>query len=362
MNEESSLTIVVPTFNERANIRPLLEALDQCLSLGEWKVIFVDDDSPDDTATEIRACQADYSNVDLITRVGRRGLSSACIEGFHAATTPFIAVIDADLQHDESVLTEMLSLLREGKAEMVIGTRFSGAGGTGDGLSPVRMLVSQSAALLTRALFRVKISDPMSGFFVMKREVFTQVSQRLSAVGFKIMMDIIINHRPRLTMAEVPYTMRARYQGESKLDWLVAVEYVAMLISLRLGKLVSPSFVVFSAVGCSGLVVHATALCLLVQMYQSTFLVGQSIATLMAMTTNFFLNNTVTFRRRRLRGKAIFSGLLSFYLACSLGAVINVSISQFLYSSGVAYMVAGLFGALLAAVWNYLTTSQSIWR
>ena len=362
MNEESALTIVVPTFNERANIRPLLEALDQCLSPGEWKVIFVDDDSPDDTATEIRACQADYSNIDLITRVGRRGLSSACIEGFHAATTPFIAVIDADLQHDESVLTEMLSLLREGKAEMVIGTRFSGAGGTGDGLSPVRMLVSQSAALLTRALFRVKISDPMSGFFVMKREVFTQVSHRLSAVGFKIMMDIIINHRPRLTMAEVPYTMRARYQGESKLDWLVAVEYVAMLISLRLGKLVSPSFVVFSAVGCSGLVVHATALYLLVQMYQFTFLFGQSIATLMAMTTNFFLNNTVTFRRRRLRGKAIFSGLLSFYLACSLGAIINVSISQFLYSSGVAYMVAGLLGALLAAVWNYLTTSQSIWR
>ena len=360
MHEKASLTIVVPTFNERANIRPLLEALDQCLPPDEWKVIFVDDDSPDDTATEIRACQADYSNVDLITRVGRRGLSSACIEGFHAATTLFIAVMDADLQHDESVLTEMLSVLHEGKAEMVIGTRFSGAGGTGDGLSPARMLVSQSAALLTRALFRVKISDPMSGFFVMKREVFTQVSQRLSAVGFKIMMDIIINHRPRL--AEVPYTMRARYQGESKLDWLVAVEYVAMLISLRLGKLVSPSFVVFSAVGCTGLVVHASALYLLVQCVEATFLMGQGIATLVAMTTNFFLNNAVTFRRHRLKGQAIFSGLLSFYLACSLGAIINLSISQFLYSVGVAYMVAGLFSALLAAVWNYLTTSQSIWR
>ena len=362
MNEKAPLTIVVPTFNERANIRPLLEALDQNLSPGEWNIIFVDDDSPDDTAAEIRTCQADYSNVDLITRVGRRGLSSACIEGFHAATTPFIAVIDADLQHDESLLTEMLLLLREGKAEMVIGTRFSGAGGTGDGLSPLRKLVSQSATLLTRALFRVKISDPMSGFFMIKREVFTRVSQRLSAVGFKIMMDIIINHRPRLNIAEVPYTMRARHQGESKLDSLVAIEYIAMLISLRLGKLVSPGFVVFSAVGCTGLVVHATALYLLVQIAQSTFLVGQSIATLVAMTTNFFLNNAVTFRRKRLMGQAIFSGLLSFYLACSLGAIINLSISQFLYSVGVTYMAAGLFGALLAAVWNYLTTSQSIWR
>ena len=362
MHEKASFTIVVPTFNERANIRPLLEALDQCLSRGEWGVIFVDDDSPDDTAIEIRTCQADYSNVDLITRVGRRGLSSACIEGFHAATTPFIAVMDADLQHEESALTEMLSHLREGKAELVIGTRFSGTGGTGDGLSPLRKLVSQSATLLTRALFRVKISDPMSGFFMMKREVFIQVSQRLSAVGFKIMIDIIINHRPRLNITEVPYTMRARHQGESKLHWSVAFEYLAMLISLRLGKVVSTSFIMFAGVGCTGLVIHAVALYLVMQSQQTSFLLGQSFATLCAMTTNFFLNNEMTFRSNILRGSAIISGLLSFYAACSLGALINISISQLLYSSGLPYLMAGLMGALLAAVWNFLTTRHAVWN
>ena len=362
MSEVASLTIVVPTFNERGNIRPLLEALDRNLSAGDWKVIFVDDDSPDKTAGEVQICQSTYSNVELISRVGRRGLSSACIEGFIAATTPFIAVIDADLQHDESVLMEMLRLLREGKAEMVVGTRFKGVGSTGAGLPPLRKFISQSAALLTRLFFRVAMSDPMSGFFMMKREVFDQVSNKLSAVGFKIMMDLVINHRGKLSVMEVPYTMRARHEGESKLDWAVAFEYVAMLVSLRLNKLVSPAFVTFSAVGSAGLLVHAAVLYFIAQDQRDTFLVSQSVATLVAMTTNFFLNNEVTFRRKRLRGRAILPGLLSFYVACSLGAVINLAISQLLYSAGAFYMVAGISAALIAAVWNYLTTSKSVWR
>ena len=362
MGEAASLTIVVPTFNERGNIRPLLEGLDRNLSVGDWKVIFVDDDSPDQTAGEVQMCQSIYGNVELISRVGRRGLSSACIEGFTAATTPFIAVIDADLQHDESLLVEMLRLLREGKAEMIVGTRFKGVGSTGAGLPPLRKFISQSAALLTRVVFRIEMSDPMSGFFMMKREVFGQVSNKLSAVGFKIMMDLVINHRGKLSVVEVPYTMRARHTGVSKLDWAVAVEYVAMLVSLRLNKLVSPAFVTFSAVGSVGLLVHAVVLYFVSLDQRDTFLVSQSVATLVAMTTNFFLNNEVTFRRKRLRGRAILSGLLSFYVACSLGAVINLAISQLLYSAGAFYMVAGISGALLAAVWNYLTTSKSVWR
>ena len=362
MREAASLTIVVPTFNERGNIRPLLKALDQNLSVGDWKVIFVDDDSPDETADEVQMCQSTYSNVELISRVGRRGLSSACIEGFSVATTPFVAVIDADLQHDESVLIEMLRLLHEGKAEMIVGTRFKGVGSTGAGLPPLRKLISQSAALLTRVFFRIEISDPMSGFFMMKREVFEQVSNNLSAVGFKIMMDLVINHRGKLSVLEVPYTMRARHAGESKLDWAVAFEYVAMLVSLRFNKLVSPAFVTFSMVGSVGLFVHAVVLYFISLDQRNTFLVSQSVATFVAMTTNFFLNNEVTFRRKRLRGRAIFPGLLSFYVACSLGAVINLAISQLLYSAGAFLMVAGTSGAVLAAVWNYLTTSKSVWR
>jgi dolichol-phosphate mannosyltransferase len=362
VREAASLTIVVPTYNERGNIRPLLEALDRNLSVGDWKVIFVDDDSPDKTAGEVQMCQSTYSNVELISRVGRRGLSSACIEGFTVATTPFVAVIDADLQHDESILIEMLRLLRDGKAEMVVGTRFKGFGSTGAGLPPLRKFISQSAALLTRVFFRVEMSDPMSGFFMMKREVFEQVSNKLSAVGFKIMMDLVINHRGKLSVMEVPYTMRARHAGESKLDWAVAFEYVAMLISLRLNKLVSPAFVTFSAVGSVGLFVHAVVLYFVSFYQQTTFLASQGVATFVAMTTNFFLNNEITFRRKKLHGHAMLPGLLSFYVVCSLGAVINLAISQLLYSAGAFYMVAGISGALLAAVWNYLTTSKSVWR
>lgn len=362
MNQAPALTIVVPTFNERGNIQPLLEVLHASLEVGDWRIIFVDDNSPDKTSEVIRESQSTFSNVELICRVGRRGLSSACIEGFYAADTPFIAVMDADLQHDESVLPRMLHLLREGSADMVVGTRFDGTGSTGDGLAPRRKFISQSATLLTRLFFRVKISDPMSGFFMMKQEVFCRVSDNLSAVGFKIMMDIVINHRGDLAIAEVPYTMRARHQGTSKLDWLVAVEYVAMLISLKLKKILPPRFIIFAGVGCTGLGVHAATLYLATHINDSAFLINQSLATLVAMTSNFFLNNEVTFRPQKLRGRMVVYGLLSFYVACGMGAIINLAVSQLLYAGNVPFMIAGVAGALIAAIWNYLTTRHSVWR
>lgn len=356
------LCVVIPTYNERDNVEPLIDTLGTCLDGIAWEAIFVDDDSPDGTADRVAGLSGQHPNVRCLHRIGRRGLSSACVEGMMASAAPYIAVIDGDLQHDPGMLKLMLHTIKRDGLDVVVGSRYVEGGGTGD-WQESRLKVSRFATGLTRLLLRrVRLTDPMSGFFVIRRETLRRVVRRMNGKGFKILLDIFLSSDVPLRYAELPYTMRARARGDSKLDTLVAWEFVMLLIDKCIGWLVPIRFVMFVTVGCVGAIGHLAVLGLLYHALGTSFLLGQATATLTAMTINFFLNNALTHRDCQLHGMEALRGLFSFYIACGLGAGANVTLANFLFESGIAWWISALLGALTGAVWNFVITSSFTWR
>jgi dolichol-phosphate mannosyltransferase len=354
------LSIVIPTYYERENIQLLITSLEQTLRGIAWEAIFVDDNSADGTAELVRTYAVGDRRIRCLRRIGRRGLSSACIEGMLASAAPFVAVMDADMQHDEKILPAMLDLLRGEAADLVVASRYIDGGSTGE-WGAMRKRIGRVATHLGRWMIKTELADPMSGFFMLRRQVFEAVVERLSGTGFKILLDIIASYPDALRVVEVPYIFRTRHAGTSKLDAGVAWDFAVMLLDKTVGSWVPVRFVIFSAVGATGLAVHLLALALLIKGMKIDFAVGQSIATLIAMTNNFLINNAVTYRDLRLRGRNLVLGLLAFYLACSVGAIANVGIATYTYQSGEIWWLAGATGAVVGAVWNYAVTSVYTW-
>lgn len=354
------LSIVVPTFNESQNVQELLHRIEATLGAKGWEVVFVDDDSPDGTSTAVRDIARADPRVRALQRIGRRGLSSACIEGMLATSAPIIAVMDADLQHDETVLPSMLAEIEQGGADVVVGTRYAAGGSTGD-LKESRKAMSQLATVASRSILRQPVSDPMSGFFMLQRKVLELTVRGLSGLGFKILLDILATAKQPLRIAEVPYRFRERFAGESKLDEMVVWEYGMLLADKTIGRFVPVRFVAFSIIGGLGIFVHMAILTLALKGLEISFTTAQSVATGTAMIFNFALNNILTYRDRRLRGWKWFRGLFSFFVACSIGALANVGIATYLFENRTQWMLAALAGVLVGAVWNYAVTQLYTW-
>ena len=355
------LSIIVPTFNERANIAELITRLSACLVGIAWEVIVVDDDFADGTAEAVHAIARSDRRVRCIQRIGRRGLSSACIEGLLASSAPYLAVMDADMQHDETLLPHMLGLLRQSELDIVIGSRHVAHAGIGQSTT-FRAWLSFVATKLSQLCLRVELADPMSGFFMIRREAFHGAVRRLSAIGFKILLDLYASTPRPLRGKELPYSFRARYTGESKFDTLVAWEYLLLLLDKTIGRLIPLRFLAFAIVGGLGVLVHMAVLTLLFLIFQLSFLVGQSIATGIAMTSNFILNNIFTYRDKRLKGRYLVWGWLSFMLICSVGALANVGMAAALFNRQTGWVLSALAGILVGAVWNYAITSVYTWN
>jgi dolichol-phosphate mannosyltransferase len=359
------LAVVIPTFNEAANVAEVVRRLDAALRGVAWEAIFVDDDSPDGTAARVRDLGAADRRVRCLRRVGRRGLSTACIEGVMATAAPVVAVMDGDLQHDERILPRMLAAIEDGDADVVVGSRYVEGGGVGD-WSARRARMSDLASRLGRAATGVTLSDPMSGFFMLRRDAFEEAAHDLSGVGFKILLDFLTSAPAGLRIREEPYVFRSRVAGESKLDSAIALEFLTLLLAKTVGRYVPVKFIVFSAVGAIGLVVHLAALFLGHKLGGLDFGAAQTVATLTAMTFNFFLNNALTYRDRRLRGWGLLRGWISFSLACSVGAVANIGIAVYAfenYARGAAldWVWSAAAGVLVGAVWNYAVTAVYTW-
>jgi dolichol-phosphate mannosyltransferase len=353
-----AVSIIVPTLNERANVEPTVAALERALQGIAWEVVFVDDDSRDGTAEAATALARRDSRVRLLRRLGRRGLASACIEGVLATTTPVFVVMDADLQHDPALIPEMLRALDD--VDLAIGSRYA-AGGDGTALGRRRGVASRAATLLSRLVLRQRVADPMSGFFAMRRQRFDLIARRLSGVGFKILLDILATTKEPLKVAELPFRFRPRHAGDSKLGAGVAAEYLLLLVEKLCGGLVPARYVLFSAVGGIGLLVHLAVLAIALH-WQAHFAVAQASATLIAMTNNFFINNLLTYADQRRQGWGLVTGLASFYVICSIGAIANVGIANAIYEQWSGWWQAGLAGALVGSVWNYAVSSVYTWR
>lgn len=356
------LSVIVPTFNERENVAPMIRALKDALVGIPFEVVFVDDDSPDGTAALVKRLSRELVGIRCLHRIGRRGLSSAVVEGVLSSSAPYVAVVDGDMQHDETKLPEMLALLRGDSVDLVVGSRYVEGGGLGDWTAS-RVWMSKFAAGLSRTILKGQaLQDPMSGFFMTRRETFDLVVPRLSIEGFKILLDLIASSETRMRIAEVPYHFRQRVHGESKLDSLVLWEYGVLLIDKLVGKYVPPRFVLFVAVGATGVAVHFAVLSSLISLAKQQFLYAQSAATLVAMTWNFILNDTLTYRDKRLKGLRWFSGLLSFYAVCGVGALANVGIASALFEKSYSWWVAASAGIVVGTVFNYAMTSIFTWQ
>jgi dolichol-phosphate mannosyltransferase len=354
------LSVIVPCYNERANIRPLVTRLDAALRGIVWEVVFVDDDSPDHTAAAVRELAAEDARVRCIRRIGRRGLSSAVVEGALSSSASYVAVIDGDLQHDETRLPDLLQAVRAG-ADIAVGSRHV-PGGDAAGLSGAwRQRISSAGIRLAQRVLPVTLHDPMSGFFLMPRPLFERLAPRLTAQGFKILLDLVLSATGRLRVVEIPCHFHARAAGQSKLDVLVLLQFGALLLDKATRGFLPLRFVSFALVGAVGIAVHLLVLTLARQAGAS-FEAAQIVATLAAMLANFQLNNVVTYRDARLRGPALTRGLLVFLVGCGLGAYANIGVAQLLYSDHAGWTPAGLAGAVIGLVWNYAVSATLVWR
>jgi dolichol-phosphate mannosyltransferase len=357
----AQLTIVIPTFNERGNIEPLIDRLRRTLADVDWEAIFVDDDSRDGTVERLREIASLDARVRCLQRIDRRGLASACIEGMLASSAPYLAVMDADLQHDETLLPRMLETLIAEDVDLVVGSRYTRPEDLAN-LSAGRRLASRWATRLGRAVVGANLSDPMSGFFMLRRRLLDQTQRRLTGKGFKILLDIIASAPSTPLFRELPYTFRGRRWGQSKLDTLVVWEYFVLLAEKALGRILPARFIMFAVVGGLGVLLHLAVLALLHRLSGLPFPLSQALATLIVMAINFYLNNVFTHRDLRLRGWRMLRGWVVFSLLCGIGAAINLTIATHLYGFGVHWVVAGFVGVTIGGIFNYVATLRFAWQ
>ncbi|MEM7564102.1 MAG: glycosyltransferase family 2 protein [Pseudomonadota bacterium] len=354
------LSIVVPTFNESDNVAELISRIDAVLGQHAWEVIFVDDNSPDGTAARVREIGIQDRRVRCIRRIGRRGLAGACIEGMLSSQAKYVAVMDADLQHDEALLEQMLETVQQDDVDLVVASRYMD-GGFAEGFSAKRHKISLWATELAQRLLHLSLSDPMSGFFMIERQIVEQIAPSLTTQGYKILLDIVTTARGRLRIAEIPFTFRQREHGESKFDTSIAIDFISLIIGKLTYDLVSLRFILFGMVGLSGLVLHL----FLLRLHLSTgmqFEIAQGLSTAIVIGWNFLLNNMFTYRDQRLRGLQFVTGLLRFELICALGAISNIGVASWVYATEPVWWIAGIGGALMGAMWNYLVSSALVWK
>ena len=355
-------SIIVPAYNERDNIPLVVERLEKILPGDNWEIVFVDDDSKDGSREVLMRLSREKRHVRFIRRIGRRWLASACLEGMASSDADVFAVMDCYLQHDETILPAMLEAFEQDpQLELVVGSRYTGqGGGTGD-WSKARVFVSRFATRIGSIVRKTPLTDPMSGFFAIRRELFEETVRSMTGKGFKILLDIVLSAGRPLRVREFPYEFRTRQHGESKLDIVVAFEYLYLLADKILGRFVPVRFVLYVLAGLSGLVLHLAILSILHQILETPFFNAQIAATFTAMVSNFLVNNSVTFRQQRLKGGILLPGLAAYMLICGIGAVVNVQAAEYLFASQIPWWFAGTAGALVGAVWNYAVSTQIVW-
>jgi dolichol-phosphate mannosyltransferase len=364
------LAVVLPTYNERANLPAMVERLDAALQGIAWEVIVVDDHSPDGTADEARALSQQDPRVRVIERIGRRGLASAAIEGMLATAAPVVAVMDADHQHDPKLLPQMLAAVNSGDYDVAYGSRFAEGASTEAWGRPDRVKASGIANAIARRLTGVELSDPMSGYFMLRAEIVRGDAHRLSGVGFKILLDILATVDNALRVKEFPMNFAARAAGESKLDRTVVFEFLVGLYDRWLGRIIPTRFALFGTIGAIGVIVHMAVLTTFLQIFGgsfkgqlvSAFELGQTTAAVVAMTFNFVLNNALTYSDKRLTGFVpLLKGWCKFALTCAVGLSANVGVAAILVRYGVHEYPAAIAGIIVGSVWNFALSSRFVW-
>ena len=357
---EIVLSVVIPTFNERGNVAELIRRLNIVLTGIVWEAIFVDDNSPDGTSDALKVIAHSDRRIRCLRRVGRRGLAGACIEGMLSSSATYVAVMDADLQHDEALLPKMLNKMQTGDFDLVAATRYV-EGGDSSSFSEMRSNISRTATKITQKMVGTPLSDPMSGFFMLRRATLDEMAPRLSPVGFKILLDIATASE-NLRIGELPYTFGKRFDGESKFSITIGLDFLGLILSKVTYGYLDQRFIFFAIVGTTGVAINMLVLNMALLVWPDSFGFSKAVATVVAMTSNFLLNNSLTYRDRRLKGIGVVRGFLAFCLFGAIGAFTDIGLASQLHAQHEVWWVAGLAGSIVGVLWNYAMSSMFIWR
>ena len=353
--------MIVPTYNERENIDLLLDRLGAVLADLDYEIIVVDDDSPDLTWELAEARAASDGRLRVLRRVGRRGLSSAVLDGMTASRGSVLAVMDADLQHDEEALPEIISAVLDEGAEVCLGTREAPGGSYGE-FGPMRHVLSWVGAQLARRALGITVTDPMSGYFAVSRERFDAVRGSINPRGFKIMLELVARG-PRPRIAEVPYRFRSRINGQTKLTSSVAGAYLLALADLALARRSLGRFATFVAVALTGLSFRFSADSVLALFGLTTL--APLIAAEIGVLCEFAAHDRLTFRssRRNRLGTLVRFHVVSLHAALALSSVANIAETSVTSpDTGTEQLVAlGLSTAGVVAVVLVSFVLNSVW-
>jgi len=355
-----TISLIIPTYNERDNIISLVERIHHVLSSYEYEILFVDDNSGDGTAEVAGSLSAKYP-VKVIVRQNKRGLASAVVDGLSHVTGQIVGVMDADLQHPPEVIPSLLTEIENG-ADIAIASRYVKEGGC-QGWGLTRRIISKGAIVLAHLLLPStrQFRDPLSGFFVFNRQVVAHV--HLKPTGYKILLEILTEGEFQ-NVAEVPYTFGTRSGGESKLNARQQIDYLRHVYSLMQRKGELRRFFKFCLVGLSGVLVNIGLLWLLTEFAGLFYLLSAAISIESSIISNFVLNDYFTFSDRRSpQAKSFINRLLKFNLVSLAGLAINMGVLGLLTEVfGVYYLLSNLCGIAVATLWNYLVNTWWTWR
>ena len=359
------VSIVLPTYNESGNIERLIEQLIGLTSFFDLEILVVDDDSADGTAELVRLIAHQCPQVRLIRRVGRAGLSSAIKEGLLDATGDMALVMDSDGQHDPSAVLKALELLQATMIDLVVGSRFHPQAQL-SGLSSRRERGStwaNASARFSLSKAYASLTDPMSGFFALRLDRTLSLIRSVDVNGFKFLYEMLALSKGRLQVAEIPLTFKPRAHGASKLDLAVFWDFLISLLHSLSFRLLPRRAISFGLVGLSGVFVQLLVTQVLMIGNHFAFEKVLPIAVVTAASSNYLINNALTFRFQRLEGFALLRGLLKFLLVASLPVLANVGVASAFHR----YVSSDLIGAQLAGilvvfVWNYAASSRFVWN
>ncbi len=363
-------SIILPTYNEKENVPILLDKLNRELEKYHYEIILVDDNSPDGTYDIAKKLESKYPHFSCLCRVKERGLSSAVLTGFSVAKSNFLIVMDADLQHDSSVIPNFIKAYQQG-ADIVIGSRKVSYSQISKDWPLIRKLLSNLATSLTKIILSIKVTDPMSGFFGITKKVYQETRNKINPRGFKILLEFLVKakklngeQKNPINIMEIGYTFLKRQHGESKLSFNIIVEYLTALYDLRLGHLIPIYFIKYSIVGLSGVFVNQFTLWLLQNFSLINKQVSLALAIEVSIIYNYFCNNYFTFKESKITGfTSNMIGLLKFNLICLIGAVIHYSTTTHIHNLYfVNIYLANLLGIVLATFWNYLININITWK
>ena len=363
MVEKPKCSIVLPTYNEANNIKIIINELIKLLEKNYvYEIIVIDDNSPDHTWRIVEEEYINYQNIFCFRRIKKRGLSSAIVDGFMLSKFNNMIVLDSDLQHDLKIIPNIIDKLSN-NFDLVIGSRYINNDSMKD-WNFFRRLLSQFATKISNFIQDSITTDPMSGFFGIKKKLFLEVVNQLDIKGYKILLDIVavLKNKKNFKNIDIPYKFKERIYGESKLTGEILIESLDLIYSKLFGSILPVNFIKFITVGSFGALIHFSILFFLYKFLDYSYSFALICSIEFSIIFNYFLNNIWTFRFVKLFGKQNLIGLIKFNLFSGIGGIIAYLVSQNLYNLDFNWVISSLLGAIVASLWNYNLNKIMTWR